>query len=179
MSFYWKWCLFILLPSPCIVTQSLCPRQSRNVLQKWGETFGPAITVLKCPRMNCLSHCLSGSKPGKDSSSSAPALSVFLQLLFCQREAREKLKAKMLALMPPRGQAWWKASESAARFVTSQQCGECNSVTPELISFLHNLWIVCLFPSSSLSPSPRLFFQSVWKVFIKYMAHWSLPVSAS
>lgn len=65
------------------------PGRAALCLESKGETFGPALAVLKRPpSMDCLSHRLGGSEPGKDSSCSASAL--FLRLVSCQRSQKSR-----------------------------------------------------------------------------------------
>lgn len=79
-----------LLPSlPCVTFSHCAPGRAALCLESKGETFGPALAVLKRPpSMNCLSHRLGGSEPGKDSSCSASAL--FLRLVSCQRSLKSR-----------------------------------------------------------------------------------------
>lgn len=183
MLFYWQWCLLVLLSSSPPV-QSLCPRQSGHVLRKRGETFGPALTRFWNARgwTVWVTHCLGGSEPGRDSSSSAPALlSVFLQLVSCQRNQSGNSKSRCWLSCPLVASHF----RNAARFLTSPPRGEYRPRArgTHLFSSFCIIFGFCVFSLPPLYPFPapaQLFFPSfLWEVFINCMAQVDVKLESS
>lgn len=138
-----------LLPLLCNI-QSLCPGQSRLVLRKrGGNLWAGSHSVEALPSMNCLSHRLGGSEPGKDSSCRASAL--FLRLVSCQRSQKSRCWLSC-PLVASRGGRLRKRSQVCN--LTAMWGMQPSAPLPTHF-FWHSLWILCLLLWSPLTlPRP-------------------------